>query len=188
MEKAIEIIKQGGIVIFPTDTAFGIGCDATNKEAVRRLFEIRKRPTVQATPVLFDSIERVEEFVLPFSSNIRQLMKKYWPGALTLVLNCKTQKIPSLVRGGSKNLGVRIPDHGVPIEIIKGVGAPILGPSANFHGKETPYAFDHLDKELIKLVDFIIEGETKGGSLSSTVVDCTKSPWEILRKGAVSIE
>src|SRR6185369_7081565 len=103
INKSINIIKQGGIVIFPTDTAFGIGCRVDNEESVKRLFEVRKRPPQQATPVLFDSIERVKEFVLPFSSDVEALMEKHWPGALTIVIPCHKEKVPSFVRGGGPN-------------------------------------------------------------------------------------
>jgi L-threonylcarbamoyladenylate synthase len=188
VEKAIRIIKDGGIVIFPTDTAFGIGCRVDSENAVKKLFKIRKRPVNQATPVLFDSVEKVREFVLPFDSKVGDLMNDYWPGALTIVLKCKTAKVPSLVRGNTETLGVRIPDHEIPKQIIKGAGIPILGPSANFHGEETPYEFEDLDNDLIKLVDFVIEGKTKENRLASTVIDCTKDTWNIIRQGAVKID
>ena len=186
--KAIEVIRKGGIVIFPTDTAFGVGCRIDDEKAVKRLFSIRKRPQSQPTPVLFDSIERVKEYLLPFGRDVERLMIKYWPGALTIILNCDKGKVPSLVRGGGDALGVRIPDHETIRKLIKGANIPILGPSANFHGEETPYNCRALDKELIKLVDFVLAGETRDKGLASTVVDCTKNPWEIIRQGGVSLD
>lgn len=194
IEEAIKIIKQGGVVIFPTDTAFGIGCRIDDEKTVERLFAIRKRPQDMATPVLFDSIERVKEFVIPFGaqgkpfdSKVEQLMRKYWPGALTLILYCNKVKVPSLVRAGGETLGVRIPDHEIPIQIVRGADIPILGPSANFHGEKTPYSFPELDKDLVKLVDFVLDGKTKTKNLTSTVVDCSVLPFKILRQGAVSL-
>ncbi len=187
IDEAIEVIREGGIVILPTDTAFGISCRTDDEKAVKRLFEIRKRPLSQATPVLFDSIERVRELV-SFDSKIEKLMNKFWPGALTIVLKCDTSKVPELVRGGGENLGVRIPDHEIPRKIVEGVGVPILGPSANFHGESTPYKFEELDKQLIKLVDLVVEGKTKGENLASTVIDCAQEPWKVIRQGAVKID
>lgn len=187
LDKAIEVIREGGIVIFPTDTAFGMGCRMDNEKAVAKLFKIKKRPPTQAAPVLFDSLSRVEEYVLPFDSGIKRLIKKYWPGGLTIILACRESKVPFLVRGGGKTLGVRIPDHNVPMQLIKGADTPILAPSANFHGGNTPYIFGELDKTLIKLVDFVVEGKT-WGSLSSTVVDCSRQPWEIIRQGAILLD
>jgi len=188
VNEAINIIKEGGIVIFPTDTAFGVGCRLDDESAIKKLFEIRKRPVSQATPVLFDSVERIKNYVYPFDSKIEDLMDRYWPGALTIVLKCDKRKVPELVRGGGENLGVRIPDHEIPRKIIEGVGVPILGPSANFHGEATPYKFEELDKQLIKLVDLIVEGKTKEENLASTVIDCTEEPWKIIRQGAVKID
>src|SRR3989344_8862546 len=129
LDKAIEVIRKGGIVIFPTDTAFGIGCRMDSEKAVEKLFKIKKRPPTQAVPALFDSMSRVEEYVLPFEASIKRLMKRYWPGALTVVLPCKQTRVPVLVRGGGETLGGRIPNHPVPMQLIKGVGVPLLAPS-----------------------------------------------------------
>ncbi len=185
LEQAIKVIKRGGIVIFPTDTAFGIGCRIDNKDSIERLFEIRKRPLDKAMPVLFDAIDRVKDYVLPFDNKIELLMKKYWPGALTLILPCYESKVPSLVRGGGKTLGMRIPDHDLALGLIHGANVPIIGTSANFAGEKTPFTLEGLDKQLIKLVDFVLEGKTKGEGLSSTVVDCSESRWKIIRQGSV---
>lgn len=91
-----------------------------------------------------------------------------------------------LVRGGSGNLGVRMPNHQIALSLIQGAGVPILGPSANFHGSATPFKFQDLDKELISLVDFVVEGEC-GTNQASTVIDCSVKPWKILRQGAIKI-
>lgn len=187
LQKAIDVISQGGIVVFPTDTAYGIGCRMDNEKAIKKLFKIKKRPENQAAPVLFDSYSRIDEYVLPYEPRVKHLMKRYWPGALTVITACIESKVPLLVRGGGKTLGVRIPNHEIPMELIRSAGSPILAPSANFHGEKTPYIFKELDKALLKLVDFVIEGETKG-SLSSTVVDCSKNPWEIVRQGAILLD
>jgi len=184
IDKAVEVIKQGGIVIFPTDTAFGIGCRMDYEESVHKLFKIRKRPLSKQPPVLFDSRKRVDEYVLPYDKNILRLMDNHWPGALTIVLKCIEEKTINLVRGGERTLGVRIPDHDIPIKLIKEANVPILGMSANFHGGKTPYRTKELDKELIKLVDFCVEGKTKN-RIISTVIDCSNSPWKIIRQGDV---
>jgi len=187
IEKAIKVLKEGGIVIFPTDTAFGIGCRIDDETAIKRLFEIRKRPEKQAVAVLIDSLEMVQEYLLPISEEVKErLIKRYWPGALTIVLPCRTDKVPKLVRGGGNTLGVRIPNHPVIREIIREVGVPILGPSANFHGKETPYKFEQLDPELVAMIDYIVPGLCSVGK-ASTVIDCSQKPWKILREGAVKI-
>lgn len=185
--KAIDILKNGGIVVFPTDTAFGIGCRIDDKKAVQRLFEIRKRPKTQATPVLVDTVTMAQQYVRRIPQEvIDKLVEPFWPGALTIIFPCKRESVPALVRGGTDTIGVRIPNHAITRSLIRGVGIPILGPSANFHGKKTPYTFDQLDKELLKQVDCVIKGKCSLGNVS-TVIDCSQKPWRVVRQGAVSL-
>ena len=188
IQQSIEILNSGGIGIFPTDTAFGIGCRIDREDSVKRLFEVRRRPKDKAVPVLVSSIEMAQEYLEPIPDKVRkELMEKYWPGGLTIILQSRIQHIPSLVRGGSETIGVRIPNHPTTLELIKEVGVPILGPSANFAGEATPYSFESLNPELIKLVDFVLPGECSLKQ-ASTVIDCTVEPWRIVRQGAVKIE
>jgi len=187
INEAIKILNQGGIIIFPTDTAFAIGCRIDDEKAVQRLFQIRKRPHSQATPVLVDGLDMAQEYLLPVSKEVKQkLIDLYWPGALTIVLPCLKAKVPTLVRGGMGNLGVRMPNHEIALSLIRGVGVPVLGPSANLHGSATPFQFQDLDKELVGLVDFVLEGECSMKQ-ASTIIDCSIKPWKILRQGAVKI-
>ncbi len=188
IQKAIQVLKDGGIVIFPTDTAFGIGCRIDDERATERLFNIRKRPKTQPAPVLVNSMEMARNYLLPIQKEVSEkLMQKYWPGALTIILQSRIDKVPSLVLGGGNNLGVRMPNNKATLSLIKGVGVPILGPSANFHGEKTPYEFKDLDPELIKLVDYVVASQDKSGEKASTVIDCSIKPWKILRKGAVDL-
>jgi L-threonylcarbamoyladenylate synthase len=185
--QAIKVLKAGGIVIFPTDTAFAISCRIDDEHAIKRLFQIRKRPQTQATPVLVSSIEMAKDYLQQIPQDVKEkLIDKYWPGALTIVLPCQKDKVPDLVRGGGVSLGVRMPNHTIALEIIKNVGVPILGPSANFHGEKTPYEFENLNPELVKLVDFVVDGECTIKQ-ASTVIDCSVEPWKVLREGVVSI-
>ena len=187
-EKAITVFKQGGIVIFPTDTAFGIGCRMDNEKAIERLFRIRKRPQSQAVPVLINSIAMAENYLQSFPQEvISKLAKPYWPGALTIVLSCKKDKVFPLIRGFGNNIGVRIPNSPVLMRIIKELGVPILGPSANFHGDKTPYFLKDLNSELVSLADYVLEGECSLRQ-ESTVIDCSKNPWSILRNGALEVK
>lgn len=188
IQQVIKVLKNGGIVIYPTDTAFGIGCRIDDEKAIERLFKIRERPKNQATPVLVDSLQMAQKYLLPIPKEvIDKLIKPYWPGALTIILPCKTDKVPKLVTGGGETLGIRVPDHPVALELIKRVGVPILGPSANFHGEKTPYRFEDLDKELVKLVDYVVTGNCTLKQ-QSTVVDCSKKPWRIIRRGAIELK
>ncbi len=185
IERAVKIVNQGGIIIFPTDTAFGIGCRIDNEKTIERLFAIRKRPASQAMPVLVSNLEMAQEYLEPVPGEVKEkLIDKYWPGALTIVLSCKKEKVPDFVRGGRDTLGVRMPNHPLVLELIKKVGVPILGPSANFSGEKTPYHLQDLDEELVKKVDFVVPGECSLKQ-ASTVIDCSVEPWRVVREGAL---
>jgi len=185
--QAVTILNQGGIVIFPTDTAFGIGCQIDDEKAVQRLFQIRKRPHEKATPVLVDTVPMAQRYLQSIPQDvIDHLIEPYWPGALTIVLKCKDEKIPHLVRGGGDTLGVRIPNHQIARQLIREVATPLLGPSANFAGGKTPFSTQDLDDSLVKQVDFVVEGECTLKK-ASTVIDCSVKPWKILREGALQI-
>lgn len=185
---AIKVLSQGGIVIFPTDTAYGIGCRIDSEQSVKRLFALRMRPETQAVPVLVNSIRMTKKYFLsPLPNNVRQLMEKYWPGGLTIVYYGNLERVPALVRGRGKTVGLRMPNHYIPLKLIEGIGVPILGPSANFHGKATPFTFKDLDNKLVSLVDCVLEGECSLNK-ASTVVDCSISPFKIIRQGSVIIK
>lgn len=185
IKEAVDILNQGGIIIFPTDTAFGIGCRMDNITAVKKLFKIRRRPETQAVPVLVDSIKMARSFLLsPLPDNVRQLMESYWPGSLTVIYPCQKQLVHPLVRGGSDNLGVRMPNHRITLKLISEAGIPILGPSANFHGAKTPFSAQDLDPQLIKLVDYVVKGNCKSQK-ASTIIDCSVRPFVIKRQGDI---
>ena len=187
VDQAIKVLIGGGIVIYPTDTAFGIGCRVDSRDAVDRLFTIRRRPLVKATPVLVDSMDMALTYYSSPLPIVRHLMKTYWPGALTVVAPANIDLLYSPIRGGSPNVGLRMPSHEVPLALVGGVGVPILGPSANFHDSKTPYKFEDLDPDLVKLVDLVIPGECSVG-VASTVVDCSVEPYKIIRQGSVYLE
>ncbi len=186
VQKAIEVLNDGGIIIFPTDTAFGIGCRIDKPAAVDRLFAIRKRPLTQATPVLVSSQDMALAYFDTPSDVVRRLMQTYWPGALTIVAPCKKNLVYSPIRGGGTNIGLRMPNHTTILDILGAVAVPILGPSANFHGNPTPYRQEALDPELVELVDYVVPGDCSVG-LASTVVDCSGEPYKIIRQGTVHL-
>lgn len=186
LHKAVEILNDGGIIIFPTDTAFGIGCRIDKESSIQNLFELRKRPQEKAVPILVSSIEMAKEYVKNIPFDTQTLIDSNWPGALTIVLPAKLDKVPELVRGGGTTVGIRMPNHKITLELIEKAGIPILGPSANFSSEKTPYKYDDLDPALIKKVGFVLNGETSEGNVS-TVIDCSTIPWRIVRQGAVKI-
>ena len=186
IKRAVEILRVGGIIIFPTDTAFGIGCRIDSQQSVDRLFSLRKRSLDHATPVLVSSIDMALRYFAELKEPVLRLMKKYWPGALTIVSNCHVDQIYSPIRGGKGNIGLRMPDHPLTLSIIRELGVPILGPSANFHGENTPFQFEAVDQRLKDLVDFVVPGNCTV-RMASTVVNCSTIPISIVRQGAVQL-
>ncbi|HSW98170.1 MAG TPA: L-threonylcarbamoyladenylate synthase [Candidatus Saccharimonadales bacterium] len=187
VQKAIDIVKNGGIIIFPTDTVFGPACRIDDEQALKRLFKIKQRSATQSVPVLVDSVTMAQEYVQPIPKEVKEkLMDAYWPGGLTIVLPCLTEKVLPLVRGNRDTLAVRMPHHPLTITLIKEVGTPLVGTSANFHGLTTPTNQEEIDPELVELVDFVLPGECFKGT-SSTIIDCSVQPWKILREGADKI-
>lgn len=184
IREAVAILRQGGIVIFPTDTAFGIGCRMDDRTAVDRLFGIRNRPRTQATPVLVASEAMAARLYRSVTPVMRALMQRYWPGALTIIGTCRQDAVYEPVRGGTDTIGIRMPDHTVPLALIGSLDVPLLGPSANFHGESTPYRDVEVDPDLVKLADYFIPGVCRESNVS-TVVDCTVEPYRIVRQGAV---
>lgn len=185
-DKTIEVFKKGEIVIFPTDTAFGIGCRMDREDIVQKIFEIRARPSDKALLVLVDSIEMAEKYV-EFDEKTLSYAKRYWPGGVTMILPCIIEKVPSAIRAGGTSLAVRMPKHNALLQIIKEVGVPLVAPSANISGAPTPYSLDEVSKGLIEQVDYIMQGECTYKK-ESTIIDTTVSPWHIVRMGAVQID
>lgn len=185
-DEAIRMLNEGGIIIYPTDTAFGMGCRIDRHDAVDRFFAIRKRPINKPTPILVSSQDMALTYFDSPSQIVRRLMDDYWPGALTIVAAGKKELLYSPIRGDGDAVGIRMPDHETILTIIAEVGVPIIGSSANFHGAPTPYRIEDFDPDLMKLVDGVVPGVCKVG-IASTVVDCTTDPYTIIREGTVTL-
>ena len=188
IEEAVRVLKNGGIVIFPTDTAIGIGCKIDDQDAAERLFKIRTRPGNKPILALVNSVEMAQNYLLPIPKNVQdKLISPYWPGKLTIILKCNTDKVPSFVRGGGNTLGVRFPNNSTLLELINAVGAPIVAPSANFSGEKTPFRFEDLNPKLVKQADYVLNGKVGLEKNVSTIIDCTIEPWRIIRRGAIPL-
>jgi L-threonylcarbamoyladenylate synthase len=186
IDQAVSILNHGGVVIFPTDTAFGIGCRIDKFDAINRVLKIKQKPANSALPILVSSISMAEKYFMALPLKIKNLMNNYWPGGLTIVYFANKNHVSETIRGENNTVGLRMPNHQDLLTIISKVGMPIVGTSANFNGQKTPYEFTDLDQNIVKQVDLILPGicETKQ---ASTVMDCTQEPWQILRQGSVVI-
>lgn len=185
--RAIEVFKKGGIVIFPTDTAFGIGCRMDNAESVKRVFEIKERSFSDALLVLVDSVEMAERYVDIPSDAREKLVQKYWPGGLSILFKTKPGKVLGIVTAKTPILAIRWPDHKMIEQIIHEVDVPIIATSANVSGGITPYTLGDVDQKLLEQVDFVLPGECTHKK-ESTIIDTTVTPWKTIRQGAVQLE
>jgi L-threonylcarbamoyladenylate synthase len=188
LDEAVGVFKKGGIVIFPTDTAIGIGCRMDDDKTLKRLVEIRKRPKNKPLLILVNSVEMAEKYLLPIPQKVKnELIKPYWPGKLTIILKCDTEKVSFPVKDKKNTLGVRFPDNKILFELINRLGVPIVAPSANFSGEKTPFRFEDLNPELVKKVDYVLNEKISLEKDVSTVIDCVVEPWKIIRQGATKI-
>jgi L-threonylcarbamoyladenylate synthase len=187
IDKAIEILRNGGIVAFPTDTVYGLGGDIFNIEVVERIYRVKQRPRHMPLPVLLaDPVQLVD--IAGVVSEIAQcLIKHFWPGGLTLVLP-KKASLPDIITAGSDKVAVRVPDHIAPLSLIRGLGAPIIGTSANISDQPSPLTAEEVKRQIGGQVDLIIDMGRCPGGLESTVVDVTGEAPVILRRGIIAEE
>lgn len=183
--KAAEVLNQGGVVIFPTETVFGVGCLINFPKSIERLYKIKKRESSQPTLVIGKDLKSLSEYVY-FTPKASLLGQKFWPGPLTLVLKAK-KKAPKAILGPSDSLGVRVSDHPWFKKLSNLVKVPVLAPSANFKNEPPATKTVEIDKQLIKLVDYVVDIEP-GGLEPSTIVSLLDSDYNIVRNGPVTKE
>jgi len=185
LEKAAAVVKNGGIVIFPTRTLYGIGVDAFNREAVNRVFRIKQRDAQNPLSVLIRSRDAVAALAAKIPSAAEKFMAALWPGRLTIVFSARPNVLSSLTAGTGK-IGIRMPEHPAASGLVESLNCPLTATSANLSGQPGADSVDQLPVELLRNVDLVIDaGKLKGG-IGSTVVDVTVSPPVILREGEVS--
>jgi len=185
VEQGITILKQGGIVAFPTDTVYGLGAGISIDHAVARIYMVKERPHSMAFPLLLADKSQIGEVAHPVPPVAWLLADKFLPGALTIVL-FKSKSVPDIVTGGGRTIAVRIPAHPVPISLAHGLGTPIVGTSANLSGKPSLLTADEVRAQLGNKVDLIIDGGRCPGGKESTIVDLTREIPLVLREGAIS--
>jgi len=187
VEMGISILRQGGIVAFPTDTVYGLGACVDNRQAVERVYTVKGRPQSMALPLLLARISQIAEVAHPVPQIAWLLADNFLPGALTIVLP-KSDSIPNIITAGGITVAIRIPAHPVPIALAEGLGAPIVGTSANLSSKPSLLTADEVYSQFGDRVDLIIDGGRCPGGKESTIIDVTGETPLILREGAVSRE
>ena len=185
--EAAATIRTGGLVIYPTETVYGLGADACSDEAVAKVFAAKERPLEDPVPVAVNSFELAQR-IAELTPIAELAFKKFLPGPLTVVVKAKPKKISKLVTAGTENIGIRIPDHPVVLKLIEFVGGPITATSANLSGESAPIAIREALKQLGKRVDVVLDsGKCKLGT-PSTVVDLSSGAPRVLREGPISRE
>ena len=182
--KVVEILREGGVIIYPTDTIYGIGCDITKPKAVERVARIKNvKPEKADFSFIFYDLSDISDYCKPIPNGIFKLMKKSLPGPFTFILNANSN-IPKLFRSTKKNIGIRVPQNNIIREIVKELGNPILSTSVRDDDTITEYITDPelIHEKFGDLVDLVIDGGF-GGNIPSTVINCIGNEPVITRLG-----
>lgn len=185
--QAAEIIRQGGLVAFPTETVYGLGADALNREAVLKIFEAKGRPPTNPLIVHGASVEQLEPLVQSPGPLFYRILEQFAPGPVTLIVK-KSDLVPDETTAGLDTVAVRIPSHRVAIGLIQSAGCAIAAPSANRSGFASPTTAQHVLDELDGLIDAVLDGGPCPVGIESTVVDISDGHLTILREGAITDE
>lgn len=191
IDDAARVLKDGGVVAYPTDTVYGLGADMSSSEAIRRVLEIKGRAASMGLPLLLADATDLDQVALALQSRgggglIKKLASVFWPGALTLVVS-RTALIPDLVTGGRDTVAVRVPDHLVPRQLVCSLGRPITGTSANYSGHPSLTTAREVHTQLGKDVDMVIEDSQALNGVDSTILDVSGPVARVVRLGAIPI-
>ena len=187
VHRAAGILRSGGIVAYPTDTVYALGADVFNDIAVLNVFTAKKRPLSMPLPVLIAETSQLWELVEDIPPTAKIFMDNFWPGGLTIIFR-RAPAFKSLALADSDKIAVRLPGHPITLRLIKELGHPVVGTSANLHDSPAALTAAEVKNQLGDTVDFIIDGGPCPGGVESTIVDITVNPPVILRKGAIPEE
>ena len=187
ISEAAEILKGGGLVAFPTETVYGLGGNGLDKEAAKKIYAAKGRPSDNPLILHVSSIEEVYPLVKALPEKAKKLMEAFWPGPLTLVLP-KSDLVPKESTGGLETVALRSPENALTLDLIRACGFPIAGPSANLSGRPSPTEASHVFEDLGGRIEGILEDGAVGIGVESTIVDLSEDCPTLLRPGAITIE
>ena len=187
ISEAAEILKGGGLVAFPTETVYGLGGNGLDKEAAKKIYAAKGRPSDNPLILHVSSIEEVYPLVKALPEKAKKLMEAFWPGPLTLVLP-KSDLVPQESTGGLETVALRSPENALTLDLIRACGFPIAGPSANLSGRPSPTEASHVFEDLGGRIEGILEDGAVGIGVESTIVDLSENCPTLLRPGAITIE
>ncbi|HEY7696185.1 MAG TPA: L-threonylcarbamoyladenylate synthase [Nitrososphaeraceae archaeon] len=187
IRNASKLIRSGEIVAFPTETVYGLGANALNPTSVSKIFEIKGRPADNPLIIHVADMAMLESLVIKIPPKAQRIIKKFWPGPITLVLK-KSKIVPEITTGGLNTVAVRMPKNKIARELIKKSGIPIAAPSANISGRPSPTTAIHVRDDLAGKIRLILDGGSTRIGIESTVIDMTRNIPVILRPGGISKE
>ncbi len=187
IKQAAEIIKRGGLVAFPTETVYGLGADAFNPLAIARVFEVKGRPYFDPLIVHVAIWNDLSKLVKEIPAKAEKLIKRFWPGPLTIVL-LKKEKVPDIVTAGLPTVAIRMPRHSMALRLIELAGSPIVGPSANPFGYLSPTRAEHVYEQLGDQIDFVLDGGPCEVGIESTIISFSEENPKLLRPGGIPLE
>lgn len=184
IEQIVEVLKKGGLIIYPTDTVYGLGCDITNQKAIEKIGRIRGvKPEKANFSFICSDLSHISDYIKPIDTATFRLLKKALPGPFTFILNANNN-VPKLLSANKKTVGIRVPDNDIAREIVRQLGNPILSTSIHDDDEVVEYSTDPelIHEKYEHTVDIVIDGGY-GDNEASTVVDCTSGEFEIIREG-----
>lgn len=185
IKKAVKELRMGGVVVFPTDTVWGVGAAVSSKSGLVKLYRVKKRAPTKPTAILVSSMHMAQKYG-ELDGKAWDLAAKYWPGGVTLVVKARKASVPMMVRGGGDKVGLRIPKHDLAIELIEKLGEGVVAASANRAGEAAPKHRNEIDHFFLHEVDLVMGGKA-GGQASSTVIDTCNPALVVLRAGEVKV-
>ncbi len=186
LRRAAAVLQGGGLVSFPTDTVYGVGADAFQTAAVERIYQVKGRGTQKALPILLADVGEIDTIGEDVPEEAWNLAARFWPGGLTLVIR-RRPIVPDVITGGGPTVAVRVPDHPVPVTLIRLVGAPLVGTSANRSGQPSPVSAQQVRRSLGGLIEILLDGGPAPGGVESTVLDVSSGEPVLLREGALPV-
>jgi len=186
--QAVDLLNNGEVVAFPTETVYGLGAVATDERAVKKIFEAKGRPSDNPLIVHIGTIEEISNYIEEIPENASKLMEAFWPGPLTMIMKAKQGLLAPSVTAGLTTVGMRMPNHEVALELLRKLKKPVAAPSANRSGKPSPTKATHVEEDLQGRIPLILDGGATGIGIESTVLDVTVNPPVILRPGGVTKE
>ena len=184
LKEPAQIIKNGGIVVFPTETVYGIGTNGLNENSIKRLYEVKQRPLNKPISLLVNGIEMIEQITQNISELEYKLIKKFMPGPFTIILK-KKDIVPNILTANGDTVGIRMPENKVALKLIEYAGVPIATPSANISGKPSGTTLDMINNDFGEKVDYFIDGGKSKIGVASTIVQVIGGKPHILREGAI---